>query len=62
MLVSADAQEALGAEHECEDLGAHRLKDFDDPERLFHLRTDERHASESRRRAWRSATGCVAAS
>jgi len=46
VLVSAAGREALGAEHECEDLGAHRLKDFDDPEPLFHLRTDERHASD----------------
>ena len=46
VLVSAGGQEALGAGHECEDLGTHRLRDFDDPERLFHLRTDERHASD----------------
>ena len=46
VLVSAPVQGELDAEHECEDLGSHPLKDFDDPERLFHLRVDERHASD----------------
>ncbi len=46
VLVSAAVEQALGGEPECEDLGSHRLRDFDGPEQLFHLRVDERHASD----------------
>ena len=46
VLVSDAARSALDGEHECEDVGAHPLRDVDDPEPLFHLRVDERHASD----------------
>ncbi len=38
VLLSVDARVALGADADVEDLGLHRLKDFPEPLRLFHLR------------------------
>jgi class 3 adenylate cyclase/DNA-binding CsgD family transcriptional regulator len=44
VIVSEPVRELLDDESGCEELGRHRLKDFDAAERLFHLRVDERHA------------------
>jgi len=44
VIVSEPIWEVLDGEPSCEDLGRHRLKDFEAAERIFHLRVDERCA------------------
>ncbi|HWF51418.1 MAG TPA: hypothetical protein VG294_12335 [Solirubrobacteraceae bacterium] len=46
VLLTAATRYLLGEGHVVEDLGDHRLKDFPEPERLFHLVIDGRRACE----------------
>ncbi len=46
VLMSQVTHTLLGDGFDCDDLGLHRLKDFPMPGRLFHLRVDERAASD----------------
>jgi predicted ATPase/class 3 adenylate cyclase len=46
VLVSGAAHAAGASGHAAEDLGTHRLKDFPEPERLFHLVVDGRTADQ----------------